>query len=113
VEWPRYKALCDQPDYWSRWMLEQCIELFRQQGESALIEKLDQALQGQPLATPADHRGHRSTQMFLLDMSPRQRALALAAVQRGVSSGLTTSGTAERGLAGFVEAWREYAEHAA
>ena len=111
MDWDRYKALCDKPDYWSRWMLEQCRELFQQQAEEVLVEILEQALQSPPLATPDDHHGHPATEMYCLNMPPAQRAAALGAVQRALTDGLTTSATAQRGLGGFVEAWQEYAEH--
>jgi hypothetical protein len=92
-------------------MLEQCRELFQQQDEVALTALLDQALQGSPLMMPDDHHGHPATQMYYLDMPSPQRAAALAAVQRAVGDGLTTRGTAGRGLGGFVEAWQEYVEY--
>ena len=113
MDWTRYKALCDQPDYWSRWMLEQCIELFQQLGEASLSHVLQQALQHPPLDTPADHRGHAATQMFHLTLPVAQRDAALSAVQTAISQGLTTSGTAARGLGGFMEAWREYLDYEA
>jgi hypothetical protein len=27
MNWGEYKARCDQPDYWSAWMTNQCIQL--------------------------------------------------------------------------------------
>ncbi|CAN0537016.1 unnamed protein product [Scytosiphon promiscuus] len=42
MEWARYKALCDQPDVWSGWMLDQCAELFELQDEQALADRLRQ-----------------------------------------------------------------------
>jgi len=109
MNWSCYKRLCDRPEYWSRWMLEQCIELFEQQGETALSAALRAALQQPPLAVPADHRGHAATQMFHLALPAAARQRALVVVQRAAAAGRTTSGTAARGLGGFVEAWREYA----
>lgn len=93
-------------------MLEQCRELFEAQAEVALMTLLDEALQGPPLATPDDHHGHPATQMYYLNVPLPLRAAALVAVQRAVCDGLTTSGTAGRGLGGFVEAWQEYVDYA-
>ena len=27
MDWGEYKALCDRPDYWSAWMINQCTQL--------------------------------------------------------------------------------------
>ena len=113
MDWARYKALCDQPDYWSRWMLEQCVELFQQLDEPDLSLALQQVLHTQPLAMPDDHHGHPTTEMFQLRLSPSQYKAAVAAVSAAVAKGLTTSGTSSRGLGGFLEAWREYADRQA
>ncbi len=113
MDWARYKALCDQPDYWSRWMLEQCIELFQQLDEPDLSQALQRVLQTQPLAMPDDHLGHPATEMFQLRLSPSQHTEAVAAVTAAVARGLTTSGTSNRGLGGFLEAWQELADHLA
>ena len=111
VDWARYKSLCDRPDYWSRWMLEQCIELFRQLDEDGLSSHLEQTLRQLPLDTPGDHHGHPATHMFRLDLSVPQRRIALSTVQQAIDLGIRTRNTAERGLGGFAEAWREYLEY--
>ncbi len=87
------------------------MELFQQLDEGELSQRLMETLQAPPLATPADHRGPPATQMHHLELLPSQRVAALAAMQRAVSEGLTTSGTARRGLGGFIAAWQEYAEY--
>ena len=111
MDWTCYKALCDRPDYWSHWMLEQCIELFAQLGEHSLSARLQQALSSEPLRSPPGHRGPPATRMYRLELSPNQRRCAVHAIERAARQGLCTPATAQRGLGGFVEAWREYAHY--
>lgn len=113
MRWATYKALCDRPDYWSRWMLEQCVDLFEQLEEPALVAKLTRVMQGQPLDTPPDHAGGRDVAMFRLDLSKAETLQAAAAVRRAIAEGLTTPATQGRGLGGFLEAWQEYAAYRA
>lgn len=112
MDWARYRELCDQPEYWSRWMLEQCLELFRAQGHAALAEALTLALATQPLERPQDFSGPASTHMFHMALPPQLRREGCTLVERAAAAGLTTSGTSQRGLGGFVEAWREYSRQA-
>ena len=56
MEWPAYRVLCDQPDYWSGWMLDQCVELFEQLGDDTLAARLRSARAGEPLPVPDDLR---------------------------------------------------------
>ena len=112
MEWPEYKTLCDQPDHWSRWMLEQCLQIFLSDGDADLVDELSRALQTAPLAKPADHRGPRETDMFRLSLEKGARMRALRAVERRVDASRSSGDGAAamgRGYAGFVEAWREYA----
>jgi len=111
VNWSHYKALCDQPDYWSRWMLEQCVDLLGQLCECALQDVLLRALDAQPLEMPVDHTGPASTQMFRLTCPATLRDEFLRAISQASERGLATTDTRERGLGGFVEAWREYADY--
>lgn len=112
MEWTRYKALCDQPEVWSGWMLDQCAELFEQQGEQALADRLRQTRKGQPLATPQGHKGSELSAMYILDLSHDERQSGLALIHSAVATGLRTEATRQRGLGGFVEAWTEYAHSA-
>ena len=108
MDWVRYKQLCDQPDYWSRWMLEQCIELFTVLREEQLVAQLHLALAGDPLPVPPDHKGPAGTQMYNLCLSPEQRTAGVEAIETAAVRGIVTRQTQARGLGGFVEAWREY-----
>ena len=113
VDWAGYKSLCDRPDYWSRWMLEQCVELFDLLDEPALSGALQEAMQHPPLEMPADHSGPPATHMFRLNLNVAQRQHALDLVQHAIASGLTTRATGGRGLGGFAEAWQEYLSYRA
>ena len=107
--WAEYRVLCDRPDYWSRWMIEQTIELLDELDRQALIEPLSRALKDRPLEKPDDHKGGAGLDMHHLECGlPTRRAIASAMVD-AKRLGLTTSGTRGRGLGGFAEAWREYA----
>ena len=108
MNWATYKLLCDRPDYWSRWMLEQCCQLLVQLDESSLRLVLEQALNSEPLLTPVDHTGTDATQMFRLQLSLEQRQNLLVAIQQASACKLTTPHTQARGLGGFVQAWQEY-----
>jgi len=107
LDWDAYKRLCDTPDVISRWMLEQTAEIL----EGALRAELDAALNGLPLSKPDDHKGGAATDMFQLELT-RQQVLAVhERVAQAVAAGHTTRGTRDRGLGGFEEAWREYADY--
>jgi len=93
--------MCDQPEYWSGWMLEQCIDLLGQLHSDQLQAVLSQALQ-QP-ALPRPH-------MFRLSLSSQQRCDVLADLRRAKAMGLSTAATQKRGLGGFLEAWQAYAQ---
>lgn len=109
MDWSTYKTLCDQPDIWSRWMLEQCIELFAKMGEASLSDQLARALHGPPLACPVDFRGGPELRMFRLELSYGERQSGLRLIQDAHILGVRSAGTQTRGLGGFVEAWTEYA----
>ena len=109
MDWATYKLLCDRPDYWSRWMLEQCCHLLAQLDEPSLKLVLEQGSNGEPLLTPQDHVGTAATQMFRLQLSMDNRQRLLAAIQAANECELTTPQTQTRGLGGFVQAWQEYA----
>lgn len=127
MDWATYKRLADTPGVWSRWMLEQTLELLRHpqltgldpslldpisEGADRSYEQIEVQLRAcldqTPIPQPRDHKGGSSLEMFCLrlERAPAQSLLAL--VQRATELGLTTSGTTKRGLAGFVAAWQEY-----
>ncbi len=93
-------------------MLEQCLELLDRERHGRLRLHLDKALHAEPLAFPDDHKAHPATTMHQLRMSRVERLEVLEVVQAARNAGTTTSGTSGRGLAGFVEAWREYVDFA-
>lgn len=110
MDWDRYKRACDRPNVFSRWMIEQTRELIaRELIARELIEVFDAALGSAPLPRPAGHKGGTELDMFALELTPRQVSLVLERVRHASAAGATTSATRERGLAGFVEAWAEYA----
>jgi hypothetical protein len=107
MDWNVYKALCDSPHTFSRWMLEQSIELLK--GEAALAARLATVLRGAPLEKPADHRGGALTDMFVVTLSVEEARAIDRTVAGAVVGGCTTTATKSRGLGGFREAWHEYA----
>ena len=107
MKWSSYKALCDEPRYWSRWMLEHSSRLFASMGAHDLEQALNVERLDGPLQKPADHTGPPATDMFLLELPVDDRLAALQLIKRAVDEGCTADG---RNLGGFVEAWREYAE---
>ena len=108
MDWTQYKALCDQPEIWSSWMLTQSAELFAQQGAHDLSVALTRTLSTTPIPVPEGFRGPEATRMYRLNLMPAERELALELIQHAVSEGLSTPATAKRGLGGFREAWSEY-----
>jgi hypothetical protein len=111
MDWDRYKALCDSPDTFSRWMLEQTLELLADRSDEPLRSRLRSVLNGDALDKPADHRGGARSDMFPLALTGDDARRVLAAVTAAVSRGETTSATRSRGLGGFVEAWGEYVRY--
>ena len=109
MDWAVYKDLCDTPNVFSRWMLEQTIDLV---GNSPVAACLSSVLDDSPLAKPAGHRGGEATDMFVLELDSAEIRTVLALVSAGVARGETTPGTRTRGLGGFTQAWREYADYA-
>jgi len=105
MDWPTYKRLCDRPDVWSRWMLEQTHALVT---DAELRARLAAFLGTTPLAKPADHRGGATTDMFALDLGVHEVVHIRAAIEAARDRGETTDATRARGLGGFVEAWAEY-----
>ena len=108
MDWDRYKALCDRPDHWSRWMLDECADLLMRMNASPLAGLLRTVTAGVPLDKPADHRGPSATDMYRLELIPEQRAEIAVLIKNARRQGLTTTGG--RDLGGFDEAWQEYVE---
>ena len=104
LDWERYKRICDTPNVFSRWMLEQTAELT----DPLLSQLLEAALTTTPLAKPVDHRGGPSTDMFELELSLDQTRSVAKSVAAALVEGRTSSATRERGLGGFREAWNDY-----
>jgi limonene-1,2-epoxide hydrolase len=106
MDWNDYKALCDSPQVFSRWMLEQSIELLND--SPRLVDRLTRLLGGVPIDKPADHRGGALTDMFEVELVIDDARAIHRTVLEAVNIGRTTSGTKPRGLGGFAETWGEY-----
>lgn len=109
MDWNDYKALCDSPQMFSRWMIEQSIELLN--GSPHLADRLLRVLRGESLDKPVDHRGGAVTDMFEVALVVDDARAIHRTVIDAVSVGRTTSGTKPRGLGGFAQAWGEYVVH--
>lgn len=106
MDWDGYKARCDSPETWSRWMLGETLELLC--GDAELSAPLRRALAGEPIAKPPGHKGGGATDMFELRLDEAQASAVVARVRLAVERGAETKGTRGRGLGGFLEAWLEY-----
>ena len=87
-------------------MLEQTLELLCEAPD--LARPLRLALDRAPLPKPLGHRGDAQTDMLRLELDAATAQAIIAVVQRAVAQGAVTSGTRDRGLGGFAEAWQEY-----
>ncbi len=106
MDWSEYKTLCDSPWVFSRWMLEQSIELLSVEPRLALA--LSGVLNTEPVAKPRDHRGGTPTDMFEVELGLDDARRVHRIVIDAVHAGHTTGATKPRGLGGFAEAWLEY-----
>ena len=116
MDWQRYKQLCDQPNVFSRWMLEQTLELVdstASPGAQSLAQRLAQVLRQTPVAKPADHTGESATDMLVLAWSIDEVVAMVDLVKLAMAEARTSVATRQRGRGGFVEAWGEYARHLA
>lgn len=109
MEWDEYKRLCDSPQMFSRWMLEECLELLS--SEARLREALAAAMCASPLEKPSDHLGGAQTDMFEVIVAPTDAKAIHTIIGDAVRDGRTTSRTKPRGLGGFEAAWREYVRY--
>ena len=104
LDWECYKRVCDEPQVFSRWMLEQTRELV----DATLGARIDPVCLGAACDKPADHRGGAATDMFRLSLDVATVRAIHQAVTDAVARNLRTTGTEGRGLGGFEEAWAEY-----
>ena len=109
MDWNEYRTLCDSPRMFSRWMLEQTIELISD--EPSLARALANFLRGLPLDKPTDHRGGAAADMFEVGLCIEDAQRVHSLIHEAASIGRRTAATRSRGLGGFTEAWREYAAY--
>ena len=105
MDWATYRALCDAPQRFTRWMLAESAALLSSQ---ALRQALESALDSDPLEKPEDHKGGAQTDVFLLTLSAAQTEAVLASIRDAITRGQLTTGG--RNLGGFEAAWSEYHE---
>ncbi len=108
MEWNDYKQLCDSPQTFSRWMLEQMHRIAWRPMTRLRDAACCDSLRAAPLEKPSDHRGDARTDMFDVVLAPDDARAIYGVVASAVRDGRTTSATKSRGLGGFREAWREY-----
>lgn len=121
--WAAYRAICDTPAVWSRWMLLCTAELLDAFAEQALAASLRDACDRAPLPKPLGHRGPPATDMFRIALAPSARDRIVAILGQAVAAGWQVSGPSDivaawapthdrqgRHLGGFVAAWLEYAQ---
>src|SRR5512139_877481 len=101
MDWPAYKRICDRPDVFSRWMIEQTCDLL---GDDGLRRSLAAVLNSTALPKPEDHRGGAATDMFVLGLRLDDVVSVELDIVRAVTEGRTTGATRMRGLGGFGEA---------
>ncbi len=111
MQWTDYKLLCNRPDYQSRWMIEQTLELADQVGHEVIRDQLSRVLENQPLEAPAGHKGEWISEMYKLDLCREVRRKICQLIVQAKRSGLRSSLTLNRGLSGFEEAWTEYCDY--
>ena len=102
MDWDEYKALCDRPNVFSRWMLEQTGGLVNAVAAEALRAFTARA----PLVKPADHKGGAVSDMFEIDLEAARVREIVEHLERARAAGRTTP--QGRPLGGFVAAWVEY-----
>ena len=110
MDWQTYKHLCDQPDYWSAWMIDQCCKLLQASNvsETTAVEQTLRADLSRPfLPQPLGHSGDVRTQMYQVTITQEQGQLLLEVIEHAVRQRLFTKDTQSRGLGGFAEACEE------
>ena len=110
MDWQTYKQLCDQPDYWSAWMIDQCRQLL-QASDVAEATAVDQTLRtdlSRPfLPQPPDHAGDFRTHMYQVTITQEQGQLLLSVIEQATCKRAFSQDTQSRGLRGFAEACEE------
>jgi len=110
VDWQTYKRLCDQPDYWSAWMIDQCCQLLQASdvSEATAVDQTLRADLSRPfLPQPPDHSGDVRTQMFQVTITQEQAQLLLGVIDHAACKRAFSQDTQSRGLGGFAEACEE------
>ena len=110
MDWQTYKRLCDQPDYWSAWMIDQCCQLLQASdvSEATAVDQTLRADLSRPfLPQPPDHSGDVRTQMFQVTITQEQAQLLLGVIDHAAGKRAFSQDTQSRGLGGFAEACEE------
>lgn len=110
MDWQTYKRLCDQPDYWSAWMIDQCCQLLQASdvSEATAVDQTLRADLSRPfLPQPPDHSGDVRTQMFQVTITQEQAQLLLGVIDHAACKRAFSQDTQSRGLGGFAEACEE------
>ncbi len=118
MDWVRYQALADSPGWWTRWLLQQTLDLLGQQSPAQLDLSTDSyvrlqhrirlALQRPPLPKPAGFKAGAITDLLILHLSPQHAESVVRLIHHAQALGLTTPATRARGLGGMLETWSEY-----
>ena len=110
MDWQTFKQLCDQPDYWSVWMIDQCWELLQASDVPKALagaQTLQMDRKKPCLPQPADHTGDSRTQMFQVTITQEQAQLLLGVIEHAACKRAFSQDTQSRGLGGFVPACEE------
>ncbi len=110
MDWQTYKRLCDQPDYWSAWMIDQCCQLLQASdvSEATVVDQTLRSDLSRPfLPQPPNHSGDVRTKMYQVTITQEQGHLLLEVIEHAARQRLFTQGTQSRGLGGFAEACEE------
>jgi len=105
--WDAYKALCDEGDVLSRWLVERTAELLTDAGEADLAERVRSVSEAPALARPVDHRGGAEADFFRACMTRIDVASVAARIAALAADGSVRL-RCGRGLGGLPEAWAEY-----
>lgn len=106
MDWASYRALCDQGDVLSRFLLVATIDVLLTADDALLAQQLRRVLDGEPLPKPHDHRANAAADFFVVALEPAAARRILEAVVAAQEAGWQTP--AGRGWGGFVAAWQEY-----
>lgn len=92
-------------------MLQQSAEVIEEHSLVSMAAKLRTTLTTEPLPKPEDHVGPVETDMFVLQLTRAERDRILCAIEQACEDKrkVVAVGESIRNLAGFREAWQEYA----